>query len=79
MRFRELVFTMACPDIVADPLKLFADASNLPAALADGNNGVASARVGRGLVREERHLDRFGFHFDCLQLKYQHVQRGSAR
>ena len=30
MGFRKLVFTMARPDIRADPLKLFADASDRP-------------------------------------------------
>jgi hypothetical protein len=69
---------MACPDIVANPLKLFADPPYVPATITNGNDGVASTREGRGLVRKERNPHCFGLRFNGLQLAHEAVQRGCA-
>ena len=59
---RELVLPVAGPDGAAQTLQLDRTRRTSRAGLPDGNNGVAAAGVGVGLVREKRAPDGVGLH-----------------
>ena len=61
------------------PLKLRPDAADVPAGLPHGDDGVAAAGVGVGLVGEECAPDGVGLHLHRLQLPDQPVQCRGTR
>ncbi|MEQ4519139.1 hypothetical protein ABLI39_07220 [Pseudarthrobacter sp. B907] len=69
----ELVLPVAGPDLGRDVFQLGPDPADVAARLPDGDDGVAPAAVGIGLVLEERPADTVCFAFHGVQLAHDGV------